>query len=261
MRSTYSRVVCYEWECVVNIVSVSLVFVVILFLILTRRRERENDRFPFRPFLPFAFWRKRTIFFFGMKRCALTYAFDGMQPNENIQFQLFALRETDGHILPMYESEYKQHTHTHPNEYSVRLALDVWVLHAYNKMQHIFLRIRLIQAKTSTFSAFSQNMRRRKRTATTHFWIFGGFFRHKLSFCTFFVLAMKILVFVHATQYVYYILFAWNENFFFHVSASHHFNAYMRIWGWYGGFGKTTSEIELIMCDHWLKLCRKALHI
>lgn len=114
MRSTYSRVVCYEWECVVNIVSVSLVVVVvILFLILTRRRERENDRFPFRPFLPFAFWRKRTIFFFGMKRCALTYAFDGMQPNENIQFQLFALRETDGHILPMYESEYKQHIHTH----------------------------------------------------------------------------------------------------------------------------------------------------
>lgn len=52
-------------------------------------------------------------YFFGMKRCALTYAFDGMQPNENIQFQLFALRETDGHILPMYESEYKQHTHTH----------------------------------------------------------------------------------------------------------------------------------------------------
>lgn len=224
------------------------------------KRERERS-FSISPFSTIRILTKADDIFFGMKRCALTYAFDGMQPNENIQFQLFALRETDGHILPMYESEYKQHTHTRLNEYSVRLALDVWVLHAYSKMQHIFLRIRLIQAKTSTFSAFSQNMRRRKRTATTHFWIFGGFFRHKLSFCTFFVFAMKILVFVHATQYVYYILFAWNENFFFHVSASHHFNAYMRIWGWYGGFGKTTSEIELIMCDHWLKLCRKALHI
>lgn len=157
------------------------------------KRERERS-FSISPFSTIRILTKADDIFFGMKRCALTYAFDGMQPNENIQFQLFALRETDGHILPIYESEYKQHTHTRLNEYSVRLALDVWVLHAYNKMQHIFLRIRLIQAKTSTFSAFSQNMRRRKRTATTHFWIFGGFFRHKLSFCTFFVLATKILV-------------------------------------------------------------------
>lgn len=80
----------------------AVVLLLLLHVVFSYFDERARDRFPFRPSLPFAFWRN--IRMFGMMRCVHIYKHihNWWYASEwETKFQLFALRDWR-HILSMY---------------------------------------------------------------------------------------------------------------------------------------------------------------
>lgn len=80
----------YIWTAAAPDAAVVLLFLLHVVFFFSYFDERARDRFPFRPSLPFAFWRN--IRMFGMMRCVHiciytnTHTIDGMHPNEKQNF-------------------------------------------------------------------------------------------------------------------------------------------------------------------------------